>query len=103
MFLLISIVSSVILPITCLNYNISTTWNGLQVRHPPVELDISSHPSGDLTIFISAPLFLTLDLPPGCVSGKAYPGLWNYEVNTYNSSICKYGVFVVCSEKAFIC
>ena len=80
MFLLLTLLSSFLLPISCLSYNISTTWNGYPVRHIPTQVDISSTPTGDLTISITARLFLSLSPPPGCVAGKPYPGLWNYEV-----------------------
>merc|ERR1711981_1015822 len=80
MFFILSIFSSLLLHCSCLSYNISTTWNGHQVRHFPTTLDIGSSPGGDLTISINAKLFSTLAPPPGCVAGKPYPALWNYEV-----------------------
>jgi len=80
MILLLSVFSSFLLSISCLSYNISTTWNGYQVRHVPVQVDINSTPTGDLAIAITAPFFLSLAPPPDCVAGKPYPGLWNYEV-----------------------
>ncbi|KAK7065811.1 hypothetical protein SK128_004471, partial [Halocaridina rubra] len=62
-----------------LEYNITTTWNGGEIDHKPVQLTFTGSEDGKyLDMDISAPFFNDSSKPPG-PSGQPFFGLWEYE------------------------
>ncbi|XP_068227156.1 uncharacterized protein [Palaemon carinicauda] len=63
-----------------LEYNITTTWNGGDINHDPIQLTLSGSPDGEyLELGIEAPFFNDPPAPPG-PAGQPFYGLWDYEV-----------------------
>ncbi|XP_064084860.1 uncharacterized protein LOC135200292 isoform X1 [Macrobrachium nipponense] len=63
-----------------LEFNITTTWNGGDIKHDPIQLVLTGSPDGEyLDLAIEAPFFNDPPAPPG-PAGQPFYGLWNYEV-----------------------
>jgi hypothetical protein len=60
-----------------MNFNITKTWNGSSVDHPPIQLAFSATENG-LNMRVESPFFNDPGNPGG-KPGQPFQSLWDYE------------------------